>query len=148
MLVILYGYFILVKERFAIAEDHNLAQQLQDQEFKDHYDSNRMLRRTSSTDHRMSREEQERAMDEYLKGLNEAQKKDAELALELQRQFEEEEREIEEAARMARENQAKEDEELARRLHEEEERAHSSRRFEPVEQQPNEAVSIYIYNNS
>ncbi|CAD5215245.1 unnamed protein product [Bursaphelenchus xylophilus] len=102
-----------LKARFTEAGDFNLANQLQEEEYKEFYDSNRNARRVSSQDHKLSKEEHQKILDEYLQSLSETERKDAEFAMQLQRELEEEER-------LARENQAKEDEELARRLAQEE----------------------------
>ncbi|CAD5210037.1 unnamed protein product [Bursaphelenchus okinawaensis] len=98
-----------LKARFTEASDFNLANQLQEAEYKEFYENNRNSRRLSSQDHKMSQEEHKKVLDEYLNSLSEIERKDAEFALQLQEELENEER-------LARENQAKEDEELARRL--------------------------------
>ncbi|KAI6184206.1 CCDC50-N domain-containing protein [Aphelenchoides bicaudatus] len=105
--------FSELKSRFNQAGDYNLALSLQEQEFSQHYGANRSARRTSVEDHKLSSEEQAKerqtALAVHLNEMNKIVQDDEQLALELQRQFEEEYRQQREALFNA-------DAELAQRL--------------------------------
>ncbi|CAJ0586763.1 unnamed protein product, partial [Mesorhabditis spiculigera] len=114
-----------VRARMRLFEDHNLAFQLQEQEYMSHYGRNRAERQLVGQDTRQSRGEQQREREEarfrHIRTLDTITAHDERVAQQLQA-------EIEREAKMMRELQLKRDEELAKRLAEEEQqRAGGSR---------------------
>ncbi|KAI1711640.1 hypothetical protein DdX_10102 [Ditylenchus destructor] len=103
--------------RLRECEDYNLALQLQEEEFSQHYDKNRVERKLIGGDYKKSKEEQlaeaTLAAGKRLQEAEEIARRDEELAREIQRQLEEEDRRNQLSL-------AQMDEELARRLHLEE----------------------------
>ncbi|KAI1712296.1 hypothetical protein Ddc_12533 [Ditylenchus destructor] len=103
--------------RLRECEDYNLALQLQEEEFTQHYDKNRVERKLIGGDFKKSKEEQMAeatlATEKRLQEAEEIARRDEELAREIQRQLEEEDRRNQLSL-------AQMDEELARRLHLEE----------------------------
>ncbi|CAJ0959605.1 unnamed protein product, partial [Mesorhabditis belari] len=108
-----------VRARMRMAEDHNLAYQLQQQEYDSHYGRNRAERQLIGHDTRRSRVEQNRERDDarqrHLNDINSITAHDENVARQLQM-------EIEKEAQMMKQMQLRHDEELAKRLADEEQR--------------------------
>ncbi|KRX93915.1 Uncharacterized protein T4E_5619, partial [Trichinella pseudospiralis] len=117
-----------VRRQWQEVEDFSLAQRLQDEEFDRHYSMNRGERQTIGTDLRLSKKEQQIEEHEYWKRRHEQESNDEQFARQLHKQL------MLEQSRDQLLLEAR-DEEIAKRLMENEQRNNSSPMAMKIEQE-------------